>query len=131
MSEERRRILVVEDNVAMLGVIRFKLERAGLRVVCAHCGQTAWELLSQHDFDLVVADFQMPGMTGGELCRRKRQDARLAETPLILLTAKGFELDLDHYRNVQSVSAVIFKPFSPQELVHTVNRCLAVAAAGA
>ena len=131
MSEESQGILVVEDNVAMLGVIRFKLERAGFRVVGADCGQRAWELLSQDDFDLVVADFQMPGMTGGELCRRMREDARLVEIPLILLTAKGFELDLEHYRDVQSVSAVIFKPFSPRELVHTVKRCLAVGTAGA
>lgn len=126
MREESHRILVVEDNLAMLGVIRFKLDRAGFRVAGADCGQTAWELLSRNDFDLVVADFQMPGMTGGELCRRMRKDARLAEIPLILLTAKGFELDVEHYRNVESVTAVIFKPFSPRKLVRTVQECLGV-----
>lgn len=129
MREESHRILVVEDNVAMLGVIRFMLERAGFQVAGADCGQTAWELLSQQDFDLVVADFQMPGMTGGELCRRMRKDARLAGIPLILLTAKGFELDVEHYRNVESVSAVMFKPFSPRELVRRVKEYLGVGTA--
>ena len=124
MREASQRVLVVEDNVAMLGVIRFKLERAGLRVDGAECGERAWELLNQHNFDLVVADFQMPGMTGGELCRRMRKDERLAGIPLILLTAKGFELDVEHYRSVESVHAVIFKPFSPRELVRVVKECL-------
>ena len=123
-------VLVAEDNPAMRGVIRFALEKAGLEVTIAKCGQEAWDLLSELDVDLILTDFHMPGMTGGQLCERVRQDARLERIPVILLTAKGFELDTTHYMDELAVSAIIPKPFSPRELTRTVKNCLAVKAAG-
>ena len=129
--EQVKRILVAEDNIAMGGVIRFNLQQAGFEVTVARCGQTAWNLLTDRDFDLVVSDFQMPGMTGGELCERMRNDARLARTPMILLTADGFELDAARMRDELAMSTIMFKPFSPRELTQTVQDCLAVGAPGA
>ncbi len=126
MIDSRNRILVAEDNVAMLSVIRFTLERAGFEVTTAPSGQAAWDLLQQHEFDLLVSDFQMPGITGGDLCQRVREHPRLAAMPVILLTAKGLELDLTRYRDQLSVSAIMAKPFSPRELTRTVQDCLAV-----
>ncbi len=128
MTEHPKRILVAEDNSAMLNVIRLNLSRAGFDVVTAKCGRTAWELLSEKDsaFDLVVTDFQMPGMTGGELCERIRGHEGLGPIPIILLTAKGFELDAAHYERDLGVAAIVSKPFSPRELVRTVRERLAV-----
>ncbi|MHC4399570.1 MAG: response regulator [Planctomycetota bacterium] len=123
-----KRILVAEDNTAMLGVIRYVFQKAGFDVTPAKCGESAWSFLSENDFDLVVSDFQMPGMTGGQLCERMRNDPRHAETPVILLTAKGLELDRSYYYDVLSVSAIMSKPFSPRELTQTVHNCLAAAA---
>ena len=70
----------------------------------------------------------MPGMTGEELCRRMRKDSRLAEIPVILLTAKCLELDKDRLRSELGTSALMSKPFSPRELTQTVRDCLAVGA---
>jgi two-component system alkaline phosphatase synthesis response regulator PhoP len=130
MPEKAHHVLVVEDDVAMLGVIRFSLESVGLRVTTAKSGKAAWEVLGAGDVDVVVTDYRMPEMTGGELCERIRQDLRLAHTHVIFLTAKGFELDTTYFQNNLSVSAIIFKPFSPRELTQTVQACLAVGVAG-
>lgn len=129
MPAKKKHILVADDNLAMLGVIRFNLEAAGFQVTGVNCGPVAWKLLGEQDFDLVLVDFQMPEMTGGELSRRMRNDPRLARVPLILLTAKGFELDVDYFKSVLSVSDIIFKPFSPRELVRRVTECLALSPA--
>ena len=127
---EVKHVLVAEDNPAMLGVVRFALEMAGLKVTTAANGQMAWDLLGENDdVDLVVTDFQMPGMTGGQLCENIRKDPRLSQIPVILLTAKGLELDIARFRDELSVSAIVSKPFSPAELTQTVQDCLAVGAA--
>jgi CheY-like chemotaxis protein len=122
--EEPKRVLAAEDNLAMAGVIRFNLEKAGFDVTVAKTGTKAWELLNTFRFDAVVSDFQMPGMTGGELCERIRRTPRLANLPVVLLTAKELELDTDHYLQELSVSAIMSKPFSPRELAQTVQNCL-------
>ena len=122
------RILVAEDNVAMGNVIGFNLKKAGLEVVHVVSGDMAWRLLQLRDFDLLVTDYQMPGMNGGELCRRIREELRLAAFPVILLTAKGLEIDVAFYRETLGVSAVLMKPFSPRELTQLVQENLAAGA---
>jgi CheY-like chemotaxis protein len=130
------RILVAEDNVAMGNVIGFNLRKAGFDVVHVVSGEMAWKLIQQEEFHLLVTDFQMPGMTGGELCRRMREERSgtmypsSAAIPVILLTAKGLEIDADYYRETLAVSAVLMKPFSPRNLVQLVQETLSVATAG-
>lgn len=129
MTNETNRLLVVEDHAAEAHVISFVLQQAGFDVTVACSGPAAWELLGEREFDLVVSDFKMPGMTGGELCERIRQDERLKHLPIVFLTAKGLELDRDHYLTELSVDAIISKPFSPRELARKVRECLAVSTA--
>lgn len=111
------RVLVAEDNNVMANVIQFNLKQAGFEVVHAPAGDVAWERLQQEKFDLVVTDFQMPNLNGGDLCRRIRQDPSLRTTPVILLTAKSLELGEDYCRGTLGVDAVMMKPFSPRSLV--------------
>ena len=113
----------------MAAVIRFNLEKAGFDVTVAKCGTTAWKLLCEREFDLMVSDFQMPGITGGELCERVRQEPRHGEMPIILLTAKELELDGTHYLDELSVSTIMAKPFSPRELTKAVQTYLAAGTA--
>ena len=137
MTEEVKEILIAEDNPGTATVIRYTLEQAGFKVTVARCGESAWKALNEHDFDLVVADYQMPNMTGAELCQRMGEDARLADTPIILLTAKAFESDATYPLKVLSrmgavpLRAVMPKPFSPRELVLKVRSCLEAGAATA
>lgn len=131
MSEGPKHVLVAEDNPAMRGVICFALERAGMRVTPVANGDSAWDALLEAGADMVVTDYQMPGLTGGELCERMRKDPRFAETPVVLLTAQGLELNQAHLRNKLSVRAIISKPFSPRDLAETVQSCLSGGAVGA
>ncbi|MCC7422137.1 MAG: response regulator [Planctomycetaceae bacterium] len=120
-------ILVAEDNLAMADVVRFNLRNAGFTVTVCRNGQDALGTLQQRSIDLLITDYQMPGLTGEEICRAMRQDVRLRHVPAILLSAKGLELDVDMLRNELGLQAVLFKPFSPRELTQLVRTTLETA----
>ena len=111
------RVLVVEDNRVMADVMRFNFNRAGFDASVAYNGKVAWNLLQIEEFQLLVTDYQMPEMDGKELCRRIRAEARFANLPIILLTAKGLELDRERLTRDLGVSLILYKPFSPRQLV--------------
>lgn len=126
------RILVVDDSRLAQKMIRDRLESAGYTVVTASSGEEALAWLQREVPDLVISDVVMPGIDGYELCRRMRKQPRLANVPVILLTARGgisekvagFEAGADDY---------LVKPFDPVELELRVKVLLArsrVAAAG-
>ena len=117
MASDQKRILAVDDNRVMLNVVRFTLEKAGFAVTTARDGQEAWEAVQDHDFDLVLTDYQMPRMTGEMLSRRIREGDRLKDVPIIILSAKGLELNLDRLLQELRVHEILFKPFSPSSLV--------------
>lgn len=125
MADKGKRLLVVEDHPAEARVLDFVLRRAGYDVTVASDGRTAWDLVNSEEFDLVVSDFTMPGMTGGELSARMRRDGRLAEIPVILLTGRALELKSLVRQGQMSVDMIISKPFSPRELKKKVGECLA------
>jgi len=121
MVSNQKRILAVDDNRVMLNVIRFTLERAAFAVTTARNGREAWNLLQDQDFDLVLTDYQMPEMTGEMLIRRIREGDRLKDVPIIMLSAKGLELNLDRLLDELEVHEIVFKPFSPSGLLATVE----------
>lgn len=118
-------MLIAEDNAALADVIRFNLSRVGLAVTVARHGQEALDMLRASRFDLVVTDFHMPQLSGQELCEQMRLDPQLELIPVILLSAKGLELDAERLRRELGVRAVLFKPFSPRDLARTVQQHLA------
>lgn len=120
-----RRILIAEDNIALALVVRLHLEHAGFHAVIARNGKEAWEHLQQAPFDLLVTDQQMPELSGEEVCMRLRNEPRLADLPVIMLTAKGLELEHAQLRMALGVHEVVAKPFSPRELVEKVEQVLA------
>ncbi len=124
-GEAKKKILVAEDNLALADVMRFNIERAGFEVTVAHNGREAYELTQNVQFDLVLTDHQMPELTGVELCQRLREDERYARTPVIMVTAKGLELDLARLQDELGVTAALAKPFSPIEMIHQIEDCLA------
>lgn len=121
---------MAEDNPALALVVRFHLENAGFRITVARNGDEAWSLLQQEDFDAVVTDQQMPGLSGSEICARMRQETRLADIPVVMLTAKGLEMELDRMRSELGVWQVLPKPFSVRQLVEIVEGCTAPSGAG-
>ena len=123
--EAKKKILVAEDNLALAEVIRFNLEQAGFEVTVAHNGREAYDLSQNDQFDLVLTDHQMPELTGVELCQRLREDERYARTPVIMVTAKGLELDLARLQDELGVTVALAKPFSPIEMIRQIEDCLA------
>ncbi len=111
-----KRILVAEDNQVMADVVRFNLKRAGYDVTIASTGAEAWEILQDAEFDLLVTDFQMPKMNGDELCRKILEKGEYAMMPIIMCSAKGFELNAEQLKAELNISQLIYKPFSPIQL---------------
>jgi two-component system, OmpR family, alkaline phosphatase synthesis response regulator PhoP len=124
MSGENIKILLVEDNLALSGVICFNLTRAGYQVTSVNNGREAIEALQRGRFDLVLSDQQMPKMTGIQLCEHIREMPDHAHTPFILLTAKCMELDVAKLRQRLGMSAALPKPFSPTELLTSIEESL-------
>lgn len=108
-------ILVVEDDRNLASLLKYNLEKANYSFCLAESGEKALELLGEKEIDLVLLDIMLPGIDGFEVCRRIRQHQLYKELPIIMLTAKGeeidkvlgFELGIDDY---------VVKPFSPREL---------------
>ncbi len=113
----QKTILLCDDEPAILKAAEFKLCSAGLRVLTANDGEAAWEIVCRDYPDLVISDCQMPRLDGIGLLRRLRGDARFAALPVILLTAKGFELDKSQLQDELNVMDVLPKPFSPREIL--------------
>jgi CheY-like chemotaxis protein len=125
MTNEKAKVLVCEDNVALSGVICFNLVRAGFDVTSVANGRLALDALTKSQFDLVLSDQQMPMMTGIQLCENIRQLPGHRKTPFILLTAKCMEIDLPKLQQQLKISAALPKPFSPSELVNCIEEALA------
>ena len=107
------RILVVDDNQAVLGVICRILETNGLSVGTAGTGADGLELLRTHEFDMVLSDFSMPGMTGDEFLRQVT--AECPTVPTVLLTGST-----NLPRRV-SAGAILRKPVCARELLDCIR----------
>ena len=119
----RGRILVVDDEIYIVHILDFSLGMEGYEVVTALDGEQALEKVKECPPDLIVLDIMMPKMDGYETCRELKSNPETRDIPVILLSAKGrnvdqkvgFEVGADDY---------ITKPFSPRKLVDRINAIL-------
>jgi DNA-binding response OmpR family regulator len=125
MSEKT--ILVVDDESHILNVVSLKLRNAGFRVITAADGQEALDLAAQERPDLLITDYHMPHLSGLELCRRMRQNESTSRIPAIMLTARGYQLEPKDTEQ-SGIRRMLSKPFSPRNLLATVNEVLGTAA---
>jgi two-component system phosphate regulon response regulator PhoB len=116
-------ILVVEDERDIARVIAYNLKQAGFDVVTAGDGETAMRAAREEQFDLVILDLMLPGISGTEVCRRLKQSPQTARTPIVMLTAKGEELDRVVGFELGADDYVV-KPFSVRELILRVQAIL-------
>ncbi len=116
-------ILVVEDDKNIYKLLRYNLEKEGFKCKVTITGEEALEILVQQEIDLVILDIMLPKMDGLAVCKEIKQDKELSCIPIIILTAKGqeidrvvgFELGADDY---------VVKPFSPRELILRIKSIL-------
>ena len=118
-----KRVLVVDDEAFIVNVVELKLRNAGYEVLKAVDGEEAFEVVTQEIPDLVITDFQMPYMTGIELCRAMAEDPSTSHIPVIILTARGFAVDPEDLA-VGNIKDVLSKPFSPRAVLELVGKLL-------
>lgn len=124
-----QRLLIVDDDADIRDVLRITLESAGYAVTDCDNGQTAVELAKAGPPDLLIADYQMPGLNGQQVCEALKQDLLLRHIPIIMLTGQGAITD-----KVRGLDAgaddYIVKPFEPRELLARVRMILRRTAQG-
>jgi phosphate regulon transcriptional regulator PhoB len=117
------RVLIVEDERDIRDLLAFHLERAGYHVGKARSGTDALRQIQASPPDLVLLDLMLPEIDGLEVCRRLRRDERTASLPIVMLTAKGEEVDRVLGLELGADDYVV-KPFSPKEVVARVRAVL-------
>lgn len=120
-----KRILLCDDESHILRAAEFKFKRAGYEVFLASDGQEGWEKVQQVRPDIVVTDCQMPRLSGLGLAERIKSTPATAHLPVIMLSAKGFELSQAELRSQYGICCLMSKPFSPRELFARVEAVLA------
>lgn len=119
----KEKILVVDDETDILTLLEYNLEKAGFKVISADDGPDAIDITKRERPDLIILDIMLPSMEGTEVCKILKSGDATRHIPIIMLTAKGeevdrvvgFELGADDY---------ITKPFSPRELILRVKAVL-------
>jgi len=120
-----KRILVADDEPHILNVVSFKLRNAGLEVITARNGQEALELAKSERPDLVIVDYQMPVLDGLEACIRLREEPATASIPVIMLTARGIDIEQVELERA-GINSLMAKPFSPREVLARVQELLSL-----
>lgn len=109
-------VLIVEDEVAIVTLLRYNLEREGFKVHSTGDGEEAIIMVKEVKPDIIVLDWMLPSMTGVEICKQLRWNNETKSIPIIMLSARGEEGD--RIRGLDSgADDYIVKPFSPAELI--------------
>jgi len=118
-----KQIIVVDDEVDLIELLSYNLKKEGFIVDSASDGETALAKIKNGKYDLVVLDLMLPGVQGLEICRILRNNPKTARMPVIMLTAKGEEVDRIIGLEM-GADDYMTKPFSPRELVARVKAVL-------
>ena len=117
-------ILLAEDSITSRMLLKNILQTAGYRVRTAVDGAEAWTFLKTGTFDAVVSDVEMPRMDGFDLTARIRADAKLANLPVILVTAREAREDREHGIEVGANAYIIKSSFDQSDLLNTLKQHL-------
>ena len=116
-------ILVADDEPHIVHVLSMKLRSAGYEVITAEDGAEAFETALEKSPDLIITDYQMPLMSGLEMCMKLKADERTAATPALMLTARGAGVGPEYLCQTNIVS-LLSKPFSRREVLARVVEIL-------
>ena len=123
MAENKRTLLIVDDDIFLVDIMAFTLKQSGFEIIKAHNGQEALDILAKERIDLVLTDIMMPVMDGFELAKNLKANPATVNVPVIFLTAKsnvedknkGFSIGINDY---------VVKPFNLKDLVSRINKAL-------
>jgi CheY-like chemotaxis protein len=129
-EQQQLRVLVVDDEPCLSEVVAHSLRKAGYEVNIAADGEEGVDVATRWLPDLIVSDFQMPGLTGIEMCAKLHRDPRTRRVPVIMLTARGHRLGPAELAGT-AVCDMLAKPFSAKQLLGKVQEIAAQLRAGA
>ena len=118
-----KKILVVEDEIELLELIKTRLEANDFIVFEARDGQEALDQVSKEKPDLIVLDLMLPKIDGGSVCSQLKKDDNFRHIPILMLTAKDAEADI-RLGKLQGASWYMSKPFDPGFLILKINKLL-------
>jgi len=119
----KKKILVVDDEKDLSGIVTFRLQSAGYEVSIALDGQEALDKVKKENFDLVILDLMLPKIDGYKVCRMLKSDEKYKDLPIILFSAKAQAEDIKSGEDA-GADAYITKPFEPQALLKKVKDLL-------
>lgn len=122
MNDTTKQILCIEDEPEMIDLIRLILGRRGFQVTGAAGGKEGLEKVRQQPPDLILLDLMMPDMDGWEVYQQIKADEKTREIPVIVVTAKAQSIDKVLGLHIAKVDDYIAKPFSPQDLLNSVDK---------
>ena len=123
----KKKILIADDERNIVTALEFLLQRNGYEVYIARNGEDALKLIEAHRPELVLLDVMMPVKSGYEVCQRMRERADLRHIKIIMLTAKGRDVEMSKGLAI-GADLYITKPFSTQELVAKIKGLLGAGA---
>lgn len=125
MIETTHKIVYIEDEPEMIDLVRLILSRKGYEVIGANGGRAGLEMVRHELPDLVLLDLMMPDMDGWEVYQQMKAGAETTRIPVIVVTAKAQSIDKILGLHIAKVDDYISKPFSPQELIESIEKVLA------
>ena len=125
MGETIRKLVYIEDEPEMIDLVALILNRRGFEVLGANGGIEGLELVKRELPDLVLLDLMMPDMDGWDVYQQMKSDENTRHIPVIVVTAKAQSIDKVLGLHIAKVEDYIAKPFSPQELLDSVEKVLA------
>lgn len=125
MEQQGKKIVYVEDEQEMIDLVKLILSRKGYQVIGAAGGREGLDIIREEIPDLVLLDLMMPDIEGWDVYQQIRADETTRHIPVIVVTAKAQNIDKVLGLHIAKVNDYISKPFSPQDLVASVERVLA------
>ncbi len=124
MEHPTKKIVYVEDEMEMIDLVKLILNRKGYEVIGAEGGREGLDLIRDLVPDLVLLDLMMPDIEGWDVYQQIRADENTKHIPVIVVTAKAQNIDKVLGLHIAKVNDYISKPFSPQDLVTSVEKVL-------
>ena len=124
MVTGQKRILICDDDPAILRVLQVNLEVEGYETLLAHHGEEALEIANAEKPDLIILDIMMPRLDGYQTCERLKGADETKDIPVVFLSAKAQASDIEKGKT-SGVADYLTKPFDPDTLVDTIERLLA------
>lgn len=115
-----KKILVIDDEGDICRILEFHLAKKGFEVIIAEDGEAGLKKAREHKPDAVILDLMLPKLSGEQVCRQIRGDARLSEIPVIMLTAKASEVDRVIGR-VIGANYYLTKPFDIEDVLEKIR----------